>query len=204
MIGRAIVLLLLIAILSVGGIIWFDYLNVIDAKDLLSPVYKYIPFIPGEGRTQPKIQADDLLNLDAERLAIRLERIELRDMELDVRQGEIDSHFGEIAQMAQEIEQRQKRLEEWEKTLIATVEDTENRDRNIEQNARYLNNMPPEDAVGIIEQMDDQLAIDVIRKTEEIAQAEGRTSIVSVWFSRMDPARAAELQRKMAARPAGF
>jgi flagellar protein FlbB len=61
--------------------------------------------------------------------------------------------------------------------------------------------MPPQNAVSIIAELDDQVAIDVIRKTEEIAQAEGRASIVSFWFSLMDPARAAELQRKMAGRP---
>jgi flagellar protein FlbB len=66
--------------------------------------------------------------------------------------------------------------------------------------------MDPERAVGIMAAMDDQLVIDVFRKTEEIAQAEGTTSIVSYWLSLMagtaeGAARAAELQRKMAARP---
>jgi flagellar protein FlbB len=62
--------------------------------------------------------------------------------------------------------------------------------------------MPPANAVEIINRMDDQDAIDVLRKTEEIAQAEGSASIVSYWLSLMPPERAAELQRKMAARPA--
>jgi flagellar protein FlbB len=55
--------------------------------------------------------------------------------------------------------------------------------------------------VGIISAMDDQDVIDVLRKTEEIAQAEGTSSIVSYWLSLMDPKRAADLQRKMASRP---
>ena len=201
MIGRALILLLLIAILSLGGIIWFDFLNVIDAKTVLAPVYRFIPFIPGDGRTQPRVEADEILNIDAERLAIRLEALELRNMEMDNRQGEIDTQYGEIAQMAQELEVRQKALEEWENTLKAQVADAENKDRNVEQNARYLTGMPPQNAVGIIAALDDQDAIDVLRKTEEIAQAEGTTSIVSFWFSLMDPVRAAELQRKMAGRP---
>ena len=201
MAGRAIVLLLLIVILSVGGIIWFDYLNVIDAKSVLAPVYRYIPFIAGEGRTQPKTEVDEILNLDAERLAVRLEALDWRSMEMDTRQRDLDNRYGEIEQMAQEIEERQKALEEWEKTLSAQSLDAENKDRNVEQNARYLTGMPPENAVGIIAALDDQDAIDVIRKTEEIARAEGAASIVSYWFSLMDPARAAELQRKMAGRP---
>jgi len=204
MIGRALVLSLLIIILSVGGIVWFDFLNVIDAKSVLAPVYRYIPFLPGEGRSQPRAAPGETISLDAERLAIRLEAMELRNMEMDIRQSSLDSQYGEIVQMAQELEVRQKALEEWENTLKAQVADAENKDRNVEQNARYLTGMPPQNAVGIIAALDDQDAIDVLRKTEEIARAEGTTSIVSFWFSLMDPARAAELQRKMAGRPSSL
>jgi len=202
MIGRTIVLLLLIAILSAGGIIWFDYLNVIDAKTVLAPIYRFIPFLPGEPRTQPRITDDYFINLDAERLAIRLEALELRSMEMDTLQRDLNLQFGEIMQMAQEIEEQRRALEDFENSLISQVFDAENRDRNVEQNARYLVGMPPQNAVCIIAELDDQVAIDVIRKTEEIAQAGGTMSIVSFWFSLMDPVRAAELQRKMASRPA--
>jgi len=201
MAGKSIVLLLLIIILAVGGIIWFDFLNVIDAKSVLAPVYKYIPFAAGEGRTQPKLAHGEDLNLDAERLAVRLEAMELRSMEMDTRQRDIDARYGEIQQMAQELEERQKALDEREKSLRAQVLDAENKERNVEQNARYLTGMKPEDAVRILSALDDQDVIDVFRKTEELAQAAGSVSMVSVWLSRLDPARAAELQRKMAGKP---
>ncbi|MCL2805292.1 MAG: flagellar protein FlbB [Treponema sp.] len=200
MVGRSIILLLLVIILAVGGIIWFDYLNVIDAKGVLAPVYGLLPFIPGEGRSQPRTTGDDL-NIDAERLAIRLEALDLRNMEMDTRQRELDSRFGEIVQMAQELEDRQIALEDLSNSLRAQSLDAENKDRNVEQIARYLTGMPPQNAVNIMAELDDQDAIDVLRKTEEIAQAEGTASIVAFWFSLMDPARAAELQRKMAGRP---
>jgi len=201
MIGRSIVLLLLIMVLSAGGIIWFDFLNVIDAKSILAPLYKYIPFIGGEGRTQPKGDPDEILNLDSERLTIRLQALELRSMEMDLRQQDIDSQYGEIVQMAQELEVRQKALEEWENTLKAQVADAENKDRNVDQLSRYLTGMPPQNAVDILASLDDQNVIDILRKTEEIAQAEGAASVVSYWFSLMEPGKAAELQRKMAGRP---
>jgi flagellar protein FlbB len=201
MIGRAIVILFLIAILSAAGIVWFDYLNVIDAKSVLAPVYEYIPFAPGAGRIQPKTQPDEILDLNAERLAIRLEAIELLSMEMNTKQQSLENRYGEIEQMAQELEERQKALDEQENSLRAKAQDAENKSRNVEQNARYLTGMPPQNAVGIIAALDDQDAIDVLRKTEEIAQTEGTVSIVSFWFSLMDPVRAAELQRKMAGRP---
>jgi flagellar protein FlbB len=203
MIGRAILLLLLIAILALGGVIWFDYLNVIDAKTVLAPFYKYLPagIAPGAGRTQPVLGEGESISLDAERIAVVMEAYELRHMELDTRQRDLDTKYGEIEQMAQELEERQKALDEREKSLRAQAADAENKDRNVEANSRILTGMPPQAAVSILAGYDDQDAIDVLRKTEEIAQAEGTASIVPYWFSLMDSKRAAELQRKMAGRP---
>jgi flagellar protein FlbB len=196
--GRVIVLLLLIAVMAAAGIVWFDYLNVIDAKTVISPLTRFIGLEP---RSQPKIGPDEDINLDAERLAIRMESLNLQKLEVDTRQQDLDTKYNEIAQMAQELEERQKQLEDLQDSIKHGREDAENRDRNIEANARYLNGMPPERAVGIMSAMDDQDVIDVLRKTDEIARAAGTNSIVSYWLSLMEPARAAELQRKMAGRP---
>jgi flagellar protein FlbB len=200
MIGRVIVLLLLVAVMAAGGVVWFDYLNVIDAKTVLAPLYR---FIGREGRTQAQAGAtpEELLNMDAQRLMVRLEAIDLRRMEMDTQQGDMDRRFNEIAQMAQELEERQKALDERENSLSALASDAENRDRNIEDNARFLNGMPPERAVGIMAAMDDQDVIDILRKTDQMAQASGGNSIVPFWLSLMEPQRAAELQRRMAGRP---
>jgi flagellar protein FlbB len=199
--GRVIVLLLLIIVLAGGGLVWFDYLNVIDVKTLLAPLYR---FIGREGRTQAQAGPESTLSLDAERLAVSLEAVELWRVELDRREQDMGVWQNEIEQMAQELEERQKAQDERENSFNAIRQEAETKDRNVEQNARYLTGMPPERAVGIITAMDDQDAIDVFRKTEEIAQAEGTTSIVSYWLSLMPPERAAELQRKMAGRPPGF
>jgi flagellar protein FlbB len=196
--GRVFVLLLLVAILAAGGIVWFDYLNVIDAKAVLSPLSR---FIGREARTQPKTEADEYINLDAERLAIRLEALNLQKLEVETYKRELDDMRGEIVQQAQEIQEQQKAVEEQANSLRAQAADADNRDRNIEVIARNLNGMPPERAVGIMADMDDQDVIDVLRKTEAIAQAAGTSSIVSYWLSLMEPARAAELQRKMAGKP---
>jgi flagellar protein FlbB len=205
MAGRVIVLLLLVAVLAAGGIVWLDYLNVIDAKTVLAPLYHYIG---REGRSQPKGTPEEYLNLDAERLAVRLDALDLEKMELETRRQELAGNRGEIEQMAQELEERQKALDERENSLRAQAADAENKGRNIEANARILTGMNPQQAVGIIMEMDDQDVIDVLRKTEELAQAGGTASIVPYWFQLMaDPnreggaARAAELQRKMAGRP---
>ncbi|MDR0382470.1 MAG: flagellar protein FlbB [Spirochaetaceae bacterium] len=197
-IGRSLLLLLLILVISAGGLIWFDYLNVIDIKTALAPVYRRL----GLGaRTQSASPSGEPLNLDAERLAVLLETYDLREMEMRKQEEEIRTRQAQIEQMSAELEDRQKGLDERENSMNALAEQTASRERNIEQNARYLNSMPPQNAVAIIEAMDDQQAIAVMRKVDEIAQAEGAASIVPYWFSLLPPARAAEIQRKMSIRP---
>jgi flagellar protein FlbB len=197
-IGRSLLLLLLILVISAGGLVWFDYLNVIDIKTVLAPVYRRLGF---GARTQSITPKGELLNLDAERLAVRLETLDLREMDMKKQEEDIQARQALVEQMSAELEDRQKGLDERENSMNALAEQTTSRERNIEQSARYLNGMPPQNAVAIIEAMDDQQAIAVMRKVEEIAQAEGGASIVSYWFSLLPPARAAEIQRKMSIRP---
>ncbi|MDR1390281.1 MAG: flagellar protein FlbB [Treponema sp.] len=194
MLGRIIVLLVLIAALLGGGILWFDYLNVIDAKTALAPLYR---LIGREGRTQAELGDEDFINLDAERLAVRLEALALQQLDLDRKAADIEAQRGEITQMAADLEDRQRQLDDREISINAAANDADNRDRNVEGIAQQLNGMPPERAVAIIAAMNDQQAIDVLRKTEEIAQRDGTASIVPYWISLLPPERAAELQRKM-------
>ena len=208
-VGRVIVLIFLILILAGGGILWFDYLNVIDAKNVLGPVFdvlRGVPFVnrilpPGEGRTQPPLEEDGFLNLDAERFAVRMEALELRNMELEQREQDIQNRRGQIEQMAQELEERQKAQDERENSFNALLSDAEIKDRTVERNAINLTNMPPQRAVGILAAMDDQDVIDVFRKTDALAEASGNASIVPYWLSLMESQRAAELSRKMVSRP---
>ena len=207
--GRVIVLIFLILILIGGGILWFDYLNVIDAKNVIGPVFdalRNVPVIgriipPGEGRSPALVDEEGFINLDAERLAVRLEALELRSMEFDRQEQDLLNLRGEIEQMAQENEERQRALDERENSINVLVSDAEIRDRTVERNATNLINMPPQRAVGILSQMDDQDVIDVFWKTDELAEAAGNASIVPFWLSLMDPARVAEINRKMVGRP---
>ena len=64
-----------------------------------------------------------------------------------------------------------------------------------------MNGMRPESAVANLLAMDDQDIIDILRAAEAISTKEGKTSLVSYWFSLMPAARAAEIQRKMANKP---
>ena len=199
MLGRIIVLLVLILVLAGGGLIWFDYLNVVDAKTVLAPLYR---FIGKEPRTGVSLGDDDFANLDAERLAVILEAQNLRELDMDRREEEIETKLADLEQLAQQLEDDRKALDEIEKTINEGRESAEIIERNVEGVSQRLTNMQPERAVAIIMAMTDQNAISVLRKTEEIAQRDGTQSLVPYWLQLMaatdDGAKkAAELQRKM-------
>ena len=54
----------------------------------------------------------------------------------------------------------------------------------------------------ILEGYDDQLLIDLLRITDELAADEGRLSLVPFWLAQLPPERAADIQRKMVIKPA--
>ncbi len=199
--GRVVLLILLIIALVIGGALWFDYLGFIDIKRELAPVLRLFGY---DSRTHIALKAGETLSLDEERLAHRLEALELRATELDIYEENLEKRENELIHMANELEERQKALEEQEKSFNKSVKQFEDRRVNVEQNAQYLIGMPPERAVDILIAMDDQDIIDVFRMTEELAQAEGTSSMVAYWLSLFPSERAAELQRKMANKPASL
>jgi len=63
--------------------------------------------------------------------------------------------------------------------------------------------MPPANSVAILLKMGDQDIIDLLRIVEQQAQKAGTDSVVPLWLSMMPADKAADLQRKMAARAGG-
>jgi flagellar protein FlbB len=199
---RILLLILLIIVLVFGGLLWFDYLGFVDVKDTLSPV---VSLITRRRRTQvEEIERPGLL--EDQRLAKQWEALDLRAEELDRREEGISLREAELEEMMETLKEREKSLEEREKSFNTRVNLYENKRANLEQNARYLNGMPPADAVSILMNMEDQVVIDHLRTAERLAQEAGEQSIVSYWLSLIaqeNPERAAEIGRKMARQPSG-
>lgn len=199
-VGKSIVLLILIIILTLLGLLWFDFLGVIHAKKYFSPLYKLMGLSPQtsvSGTAEFPIVAD----LDEDRLAVRLEALDARTEELNQREAEVKRLESENQQIAQELEDRRISQDEREKTFNNTLKQHDDRDKNIAQISANLNGMNPEAAVNILLAMDDQDVIDVLRKTEEDAQASGKSSMVAYWLSLMPSERAAKISEKSANKP---
>lgn len=200
-IGKTIVLLFLVIILIFIGLMWFDYLGVIQAKSLFSPVYKLFGLTAQTTQSNSDNAPALMANLDEDRIAKRLEALNLREQELDKREADVKKLEEQNLQISQELEDLRKSQEEREKTFNNTVKKYDDREVNIVQNAKNLNSMAPANAVAILNAMEDQDIIDTLRKVEELAQADGSSSQVSYWLSLMPAERVAVLQRKMVSKP---
>lgn len=200
-IGKTIVLLLLIIILVFLGLFWFDYLGVIQAKKFFEPVYRLVGLQPQTSVSAVNNSAAQEADLEADRLAKRLEALNLRSQELDKRESDIQVKEAEYQQIAQELDERKISQEEREATFEKITKEYEDKERNYRTIAAELNGMRPEAAVAILLAMEDQLAIDVLRRVDEIAEEEGKNSMVPYWISLMPADRAATIQRKMTTKP---
>ncbi|GAB6089859.1 periplasmic-type flagellar collar protein FlbB [Spirochaeta dissipatitropha] len=192
-------LLFLIVVFLIGGSLWFDYLGIIDAGSFYAPVFRLF----GLAARGDAIPADDPGLLDNLRLGKEREALDLREQELIQRRQDLSEEQERLQQIEAELSEREAMLEEREKTFNQTLSRYDNRRENLIQNAMDLNNMRPENAVGILRSYDDQLLIDTLRIAEELAREQGEMSLVSVWLSQLPPERAADIQRKMAMRPGG-
>ncbi len=198
--GKSFVLLIVILILIVGGLLWFDYLGVVHVKSLFAPAYKMLGKAPQTSITAT--QSKPLVaNLDEDRLNKQREALDIFKEELDKREADIEVVEKQNEKIAVELAEREKNQEEREKTFNSTVKKYDDKNINVEQIANNLNGMTPQAAVDILIAMDDQLVIDVLRKVEEIAKATGSSSMGSYWLSLMPSDRAAEIQRKMVSKP---
>lgn len=196
--GRILGLLLLIFILLSVGLVWLDILGLVDARTLALPVFKALGFT----NTDRRINAEDPLLLDRERLIKREDALSLYKEDLSLQDADLKKQNEELLQKQNSLAEREKAQDDRENSFNQIKKQAEDRKANLVQNSKYLNSMPPAKAVPILLQLDDQDLIDLLRVTEEEAKAQGQDSIVSAWIGLMPADRAATIQRKMARKPA--
>lgn len=194
---RIVVLILLIIVLCLGGIIWFDYLGILNAREQFAFFYSLIK------REKPeKIEnQDSALLLDNERYKKLKESLDIKEEELNKKNEELDKLSAEISEKKGILDEKEKSLAEKEKSFNTQSKLYENKVANLEQISRYLTGMQPDKAKDILLQMNDQEVIDVLRVTERLAQEAGESSIVAYWLSLMPAERSASVQRKMTIKP---
>ena len=196
-------LILLIIILVLGGFVWFDYLGLINVKEVAQPILQPVAarFGIDLGLPEPIENIEDMNLLEKERLSKQREALELREGELDLREQEVVASEAKIKQMLETLEERETAFEEKEKSFNDRLKEYDNRNANLRQAAEYFVGMPPEAAVKMFLEMGDQDVIDIMRAHQKISDENGQASLVSYWLSLMPADRSATLNRKMLKKP---
>ena len=196
---QILLLLVLILILLIGGSLWFDYLGLLNVKEILAPATRMV----GISSPEKLENEDDILLLERERLSKREESLTLQQEALKTQGEQLEKMEIELAQKLEMLEEKEKALAEQEKSFNERVKQYENKKANLRQSAEYFTGMPPQRAVERLLEMEDQDIIDILRTTEEIAGETGESSVVAFWLSLMPSDRAAQLSRKMLKKPEG-
>jgi len=201
--SKVVALVLLILILVLGGFVWFDYLGLINVKEMLSPVVAPVAGRLGIDFGLPEAieNIEDVNLLEKERLGKQQQALDMRMSELDLREQEIEAAEAEIKQMLESLEEREGAFEEQEKSFNDRLKEYDNRNANLRQAAEYFVGMPPKAAVEMYLEMEDQDVIDILRAHQRISDEEGKASMVSYWLSLMPAERSATLNRKMLKKP---
>jgi flagellar protein FlbB len=187
---RIIVLLLVIVFLLILGFIVLSSLGVFDARSLLTPFYRLLG-IP----TPEPVDTEDPLLLVHQREKKNRDALELREEELALKEKDVGARESVVKQKEELLSDREKSFTEEEKLLKQSTQNLDDRRRRLEQKSLQFRSMPPENAVKIMNEMDVEEVVEVLRVTEELAVKDNEQSIVPYWESLMPPDRAALIDR---------
>lgn len=194
---KIIFLLILIGILILGGLLWLDFLGVMDVDESLGPVRRVL----GMETPEPTEAPDDLYLLEKDRISKEREALELEREQLIAREEALVIRETELDQLAHELAEKENLLSEKEKSLNQASKSYENKKDRLEKNAEYLNGMAPQNAVDILLEMEEREAVTLLETVERMAQEAGQQSMVSYWLSLMPSDKGASLQRLMIMKP---
>ncbi len=166
-----------------------DFLQILDYRMIFAEVpllkEQYTPRIEDPYLLE-KVELEkkwQLLEEKIKGLEEEKKKIEKEIRNINIEKENIAQEKENIKNMISEFERAQSEKESYSKRLDSLAE--------------YIENMPPLDAVKIIEKQEDLMIIDLFKRMDERAKKAGRQSIVPYLISKMDPEQAARIQRKM-------
>lgn len=193
----SILYIFLIIGMVVGAVFWFDYIEVLDADMVLSPVRRVL----GIATRESDIPENELYLLEKVRVEKERESVQQRELALLEREQNLLQQEQELQAREESLVVREESFEEREKSLNQLSLQYENRIAVLELNTQMLRDMPPAQAVQILVNYEDQLLVDTLRVANQVAERDGIASLVPYWLSLFPAQRAAEIQKKMVIKP---
>lgn len=185
--------LFVICFLSLSGLFLMDFLGIYPIKQYFS---SYLGFLT-DSNSLKYVSHDDPLLLEKERVGKRELSVKLYKQELVRREVTLAQRQLELEQLSNELTEQRKKQAEREDQFLKQSRRYEDENFNLRQNAQYLLEMSPQNAVARLQTMEDPILIANLRMAETIAQETNQNSSVAVWLSLLPADQASRILKKM-------
>lgn len=185
---QILVLMILIMIASIGAIIAFDYMDLINVN-----LFK-------RNYVDPKFsQRIDLTGIDL----LDSERLHKVWGSLDEWESELKAESENLSLKDKEVEEKMALLtsetdafKKEKETWSQMQSESQSREQKFYDITTNLIGMPPETAVKSLEKMADYDVIEILKSADRIAEERNQGSLSSYWLSLMAPEKVAAINRK--------
>ncbi|MBP7901961.1 MAG: hypothetical protein KA015_03990, partial [Spirochaetes bacterium] len=188
--SKIIFLFLIIVFLLGVGVLWLDYMGLINLTKTASMFNKDEASVLYADDDEPSLMKLEELEKNKEQLKERTEDLDRREALLLEQEKSSNTDKEKIQEMRAGIELERKKLEN-EKNKYSGYK------KNIVDLAQKIESMPPKDAVAIMINWDDPLIIDVLRQIDQNALDAGAASVTSYLISLMPKEKASRVMYLM-------
>ncbi|MCR4421154.1 MAG: hypothetical protein GYA61_05220 [Spirochaetales bacterium] len=180
-------LLILLIIVLFAVVYWFNYLGLVNLPRAYSKIVSRIPAISyGKDITDPFLLEKEFY--DKLKISYESQFTQLKQFEEQLKLKEEQTNEKEKA-----ISELEASLKEKEENIYRKLKEYDDYKENIKKEAIQFINMPPAEAVKILNNMDILKVVDILRAMDEYFASIGETSLVPYLVSLMPPDRAAKL-----------
>jgi flagellar protein FlbB len=180
-------LLILLIIVLFAVVYWFNYLGLVNLPRAYSKIVSRIPAIPyGKDIADPFLLEKEFF--DKLKVTYESQFTQLKQYEDQLKAKEEQTNEKEKA-----ISELEASLKEKEENIYRKLKEYDDYKENIKKEAIQFINMPPADAVKVLNNMDILKVVDILRAMDEYFASIGETSLVPYLVSLMPPDRAAKL-----------
>ncbi len=171
------------------------YLYLLDQWGIIS-LKEYVPFLEKEIPNIDIAKGNELL-LEKDKIQKEKNILEEEKLKINELKAELDKKKQELQAKEKELLEQKNNLEEQKKKITEKENARKEKNKMIEDMARRLNAMPPQNVIEIIQGWKNIDIVDVFLKMEQIAEEEGTPSIVPFLLSQLPSERASVITSLM-------
>jgi chromosome segregation ATPase len=194
---KIILLFLFIIVLVVAGVLLIDFVGTLFGIQIPLPGLTVIK----EATLTRKIkQSENPYLLEREEIGKELERISLINEQIVNRQKEVEAKESATDKKLEELKKRETELEKKARILDDREKQYSDKQKNIREQAEKLYNMPPEDAVALLEKQAEADIVDILRAIDAYSAELGSQSTAPFMLKLMgdiNSEKAANVLRKL-------